>query len=122
MLISWESLVKVANLPVVPSAVEKEAVVPKSPPDKLRTAKLEVPVVLKPPAVMLLMAVIDLEILREPLKELEPAPVDRNWAAVVILALAPEVWMPKVVLREPLKEEEVVVALREKMLEMEATT
>ena len=46
------------------------------------------PEVLKPAAVMLLVAVIDLETFKLPAKELEFAPVEMNWAKVVTLPVA----------------------------------
>ena len=62
---------------------------------------------MKLPAVsMLLVAWIPLEAVREPLKELEPVPVEKTRPEVVRLPVA---WTPKVVFRLPAKLLEAVV-------------
>lgn len=59
----------------------------------------------KLPAVTEVVALRDLVRFREPAKELELAPEERNWAKVVTL---PVVWTPRAVFKEPPKEEEPV--------------
>ena len=54
-------------------------------PVKVKVFALMAPVVLKPPAVTLLVTVRLFEILREPAKELEPVPVDVRVPLVVML-------------------------------------
>ena len=71
-----------------------------------------------PAAVRVLETVNDLPMLREPEKELETAPVDWRELAVKLVPIVADL----VVFREPVNEDEVVVALMEKILEMEATT
>ena len=63
--------------------------------------------------------VMDLAIFSEPANELEPVPMPRNLPPAETSVFE---WTPRVVFTEPLKDEEAVVALTEKMLEMDATT
>ena len=71
------------------------------------------------PAPWIELAFNPLAMLRDPRKELEPTPMPMNLPRAEISVSE---CIPRVELIEPLKEEEVVVALMEKMLEIDATT
>ena len=66
-----------------------------------------------PAAVNVLAVVMDLVVSREPEKELEPAPVEKNWADVVTLPVA---WRPREVFKLPEKELEPVTVWKIKPL------